>query len=64
MNNSRKTVFANRHGNYDVSKLSNNDDDGGGGGGGADVSKAFYKNITFENFPFKIHFLMRSKCAF
>lgn len=57
-------MFANRHGNYDVSKLSNNDDDGDGGGGGADVSKAFYKNITFENFPFKIHFLMRSKCAF
>lgn len=57
-------MFANRHGNYDVSKLSNNDDDGGGGGGGGDVSKAFYKNITFENFPFEIHFLMRSKCAF
>lgn len=54
-------MFANRHGNYDVS---NNDDDGGGGGGGGGVSKAFYKNITFENFPFKIHFLMRSKCAF
>lgn len=53
-------MFANRHGNYDVS---NNDDDGGGGGGGG-VSKAFYKNITFEKFPFKIHFLMRSKCAF